>query len=372
MNPFIISGYEGKNFFCNRTAEYNKLKEAFLNNRNVTLISLRRMGKSALIYFLAENLKNKADVIYADIFSARSFSDMTILAANAVTSYFGTSVKDYLKKTADLIKSIGATLKFNDITGKPELKFGLGDIKDQKSFNEIIQFLEKNSRKVLFVFDEFQQIKNFPEKNTDSILRTAVQKCRNINFMFLGSNKGMMDAIFTHSPSPFFQSTQYLYLEEIDRLEYIKFIREKFYTGKIVIKKEQAETILDILRSHTYYVQYLCNRLYAKHSKGILNDSEIYDTLNEILKENEPIYFNYKNLLSRLQWNLVLAVAKEDNVKEPLSSQFIIAHQLGSASSVKRALESLLKKEILIYYKDLYMVYDVFFSLWLKFNPTNQ
>ncbi len=44
-NPFVISGYCGRRYFCDREAEAAKIIEALGNNRNVSLISPRRMGK---------------------------------------------------------------------------------------------------------------------------------------------------------------------------------------------------------------------------------------------------------------------------------------------------------------------------------------
>ena len=48
-NPFIISGYEGAEYFCDRVAETAQLASEIANGNNVALIATRRMGKSGLI-----------------------------------------------------------------------------------------------------------------------------------------------------------------------------------------------------------------------------------------------------------------------------------------------------------------------------------
>ena len=48
-NPFLISGYHSPEFFCDRETETETLLEALRNERNVTLIAPRRMGKIGLI-----------------------------------------------------------------------------------------------------------------------------------------------------------------------------------------------------------------------------------------------------------------------------------------------------------------------------------
>ena len=150
MNPFIISGFEGKEYFCDRKAELKKLKEASDNRRNVTLFSLRRMGKSSLIKYHFEKISGSTNCIYSDIFPAMNFTEMTEIIANSVAMQYGISAKDRLSKIAALVKSLGATLTFNQYNGKPELKFGIGEIKaHQKNLEEIFNFLEKGSKRTL-------------------------------------------------------------------------------------------------------------------------------------------------------------------------------------------------------------------------------
>lgn len=365
MNPFIISGFEGKEYFCDRKAELKKLKEASDNRRNVTLFSLRRMGKSSLIKYHFEKISGSTNCIYSDIFPAMNFTEMTEIIANSVAMQYGISAKDRLSKIAALVKSLGATLTFNQYNGKPELKFGIGEIKaHQKNLEEIFNFLEKGSKRTLIAIDEFQQVRSFADKNTEAYLRSEIQKYKNINFIFSGSNRRTLESIFSDSTNPFYQSTQFMYLEEISKKDYADFIIQHFRKGRMKIRPAEAEFILEICRDHTYYVQYLCNRIYSKGTN--CSREVIYNTLEEILTENEPVYFNYKNLLTNIQWKLAAAISKEEKVKEPLAISFIKKYDMNSTSSLKRALDALLKKEIVIYNNGHFIVYDVFFSLWLR------
>lgn len=48
-NPFIVYGYAGPDYFCDRKEDTDKLISALRNGRHVTLMSPRRMGKTGLI-----------------------------------------------------------------------------------------------------------------------------------------------------------------------------------------------------------------------------------------------------------------------------------------------------------------------------------
>ncbi|WP_052180777.1 hypothetical protein [Alistipes sp. ZOR0009] len=53
-NPFLVTGYHSPAYFCDRRAEAERIVNALLNGRNLTLISPRRMGKTGLIQHIFE------------------------------------------------------------------------------------------------------------------------------------------------------------------------------------------------------------------------------------------------------------------------------------------------------------------------------
>ena len=48
-NPFLTAGYAGPEYFCDRKRETEELVRHLDNDRNTTLISPRRYGKTGLI-----------------------------------------------------------------------------------------------------------------------------------------------------------------------------------------------------------------------------------------------------------------------------------------------------------------------------------
>ena len=54
VNPFVYEGYEGPEYFCDRSVETEKLISYLINGANVTLISPRRIGKTGLIKHAAK------------------------------------------------------------------------------------------------------------------------------------------------------------------------------------------------------------------------------------------------------------------------------------------------------------------------------
>ena len=86
-NPFVIKSYKSKELFCDREKELETLIRNFENDTDTTIVSLRRMGKTGLIYRFFDEIKIKSlDIlpVYVDIYASRTIADFIKLTAEAV------------------------------------------------------------------------------------------------------------------------------------------------------------------------------------------------------------------------------------------------------------------------------------------------
>ena len=170
--------------------------------------------------------------------------------------------------------------------------------------------------------------------------------------------------MFNDYGKPFYQSTEFLYLQKIDKNIYADFVKKHFNLNKKSIKTEQINAILDYYDMHTFYVQFFFNKLYSNVNEQI-TEQIIEEIKQMIINEKEYIYYNYRNLLTPFQFKLLKAIAKEKVISKPNSKEFIWKHKLNQASSVNRAIKSLIDKEMICEENGNYKVYDMFFSKWL-------
>ncbi|HET55076.1 MAG TPA: ATP-binding protein [Ignavibacteria bacterium] len=368
MNPFLITGYKSPEYFCDREKETKRLIESLINHRNVTLFSRRRIGKTALIlhtfYQLRKGKKNI--LIYIDLYATRNQKEFTELFANAVINEFESGLGRMTEKLKNLISSLRPTITYDQFTGNPVFSFTWETEKNVEiTIENMFSFLNSQKKEVIIAFDEFQQIVEYPQKNMEAIIRTNLQNSPNVTCVFSGSQDHLMISMFKDKSKPFYQSGELMHLEKIDSREYEKFITYHFKKGKKEIDKLASELILNICEYHTFFVQYLCNRLYSTDT-DLINQQVVYDTLLVILKENETFYFNYKNLLTNNQWNLLSAIAKENGIKQITSKDFIKKYDLNTPSSIKTALDVLLKNGLVYFDTENYVLEDVLFKIWLQ------
>ena len=369
-NPFLISGYKGETYFCDREEETNKLINYIKNQVNISLFAYRRLGKTGLVKHVFEKLSHDKKIIciYVDILGTTELNGFTNLLATSVYNAFPKS-NSVGKKIIKAIQSLRPVITFDEFTGSPSVSFDAHNIKQtQSTLEQIFHFLDEQNIQISLAIDEFQQVLEYPEKNTEAILRTQMQKLQNIQFIFCGSNQKMMHEIFNSAKRPFFASCTPMHLGYIPHEKYKSFIELNFSKNKRKIDHQAIDFICDWTMRHTYYTQYFCNYIYALNHKTIDLDT-IHEAASEILKIHENTFYQYRNLLTKSQWEVLAAIGKEEQVFQPNAKYFIKKHKLGTPSSINRIIQSLLSKEMIFYNtsvkKPYYEVYDKFLMRWL-------
>lgn len=370
-SPFPTSGYFGPEYFCNRREETDILRKNIESNQSTTLVSIRRMGKTGLIKHIQNQLSDKVISIYADILPTENSVELSNSLSNAIINAVPAKTK-FHSRVWKFIQSLRPVVSYDALTGMPNVSFNLQPNETKTHIGSLLEFLEKQEKPVLFAIDEFQQILNYPEKRVDAWLRTLIQQLKNVTFIFSGSQQHLMNDLFSNPERPFFRSTSFLSLNEINFSEYQNFILQKFTEKQKKISPDVISEMLTWTNVHTYYVQLLCNRVYVNSGKKITSETWKQEAV-KILNEQEYIFYNYRVLLTKQQWILLKAVAAENKVFAPTSKKFINDHNLGSPATVRRSLEALRTKELV--YKNYdseenlyYSIYDVLFKKWIQKN----
>jgi uncharacterized protein len=368
-NPFITTGYQGSEYFCDRKEESGMLLSNLINGQSTTLVAIRRIGKTGLIRHVLAQLPENHTGIYLDILPTENLKEFLNVLATAVFSTLPEQTKSG-NKILDFIKSLRPVIAFDPLTGFPQLTVDARPGEAERHIQSVLGYLEAYPQKVVIAIDEFQQILNFPEKNTDAFLRSIIQSLSNVRFIFSGSQQHLMTQLFADPSRPFYQSAGFLKIDKIKDEEYASFIRHHFEKAGVRIGHDSISAILDWADHHTYYVQLLCNRVYAAASGEV--DSEFWKAqAARLLQEQEIVFFKYRDLLTKQQWLLLKAMAHEGIVYFPTSKDFIGKNELGSPATVLRSMQALMDKEMI--YSDytpegklFYSVYDVLFRRWMQ------
>jgi len=367
-NPFLIAGYYSPDYFCDRETETTKIISALNNDRNISLMSVRRYGKTGLIQHIFHKLTdNESEIIciYMDIYHTQNLNDFVKTFTENVLGKADSNLEKAMNKFAVFFKSFRPVLSYDSMNGQPELSVKIETAMEKTSLQEVFSYLQHSGKRCYIAIDEFQQIAEYPENGTEALLRSFIQFSTNVKFIFAGSRQHLMNEIFLSAKRPFYQSTQLMSLDVVNRNQYYQFALAHFQKAGFALSEACFNTIYMLFEGHTWYVQALLNRLY-EYRKNIDEPEFVYYALHELLEENAYSYQELLNAYSSVQVNLLKAVAKEKMVQKINAGQFITKYGLKNVSSITRALNRLIDKELIYKSEKGYMVYDRFLGLWLS------
>ena len=275
-NPFLTYGYIGPEFFCDRVEESKRLTSLLVNGNHIALMSPRRMGKTGLIRHCFAKLETRNDyyLFLVDIYATKSLAELTYELSKGILSVLKSKGRKAWERFIQIAGSLrtGITL---DAMGQPSWNLEIGDIKSPKvSLDEIFQYLRSADKPCIVAIDEFQAIMDYPEKNVEALLRTYIQECNNAWFVFSGSKRHMMGEMFSSPARPFYQSASTISLKPIPLESYSQFINYHFNKDELQIESEAIKYIYDRFDGTTWYIQKICNELYAKATKNAYSQAQ--------------------------------------------------------------------------------------------------
>ena len=368
FNPFFIGRYVDKQYFCDRKKDTETLVRHILNGRNVALISPRRLGKSGLIHhtFAQDVIKDRYTTIYVDIYATKDLCEMVKALSEAIVKAVGQK-KSWHEKFFSFIKSLRVGFHIDAVSGEPSFDIGIGDIENpDKTIRELFDYMEASEKPCILAIDEFQQIREYPQTNTEAFIRSLVQQCSRTSFIFCGSKRHTMTDIFYSPAKPFFQSVISQSLKPIPMETYVEFAGRMFSQRGKILDRAAAEAIYRMFDGCTWYMQMMMNEMFALTKEGMTCTTEYIDfAWDNIIMAQEDRYQAILYGLAPKQKQLLQAIASDRTVEGITSSDFVKRHRLVSASSVQAALKPLLKNDIVTCEEGIYRIYDYFFADYL-------
>ncbi len=369
-NPFIVTGKIEPEYFCDRVTESARLVKSVTNGNNMVIISPRRMGKTGLIQFCYDKpeIADEYYTFFIDILHTSSLREFTYLLGREIYETLLPRSRKMANLFIQTIKSISGKFGFDPVSGMPTFNVKLGDIdRPEYTLDEIFQYLAHADQPCIVAIDEFQQIAKYPEKNIEAQLRTHIQKLRNCNFIFAGSERHMMQEMFTSAARPFYHSADMLELKAIVPEIYIPFIVGHFEKRNRRIAPADVERVYNLFKGHTYYVQKTFNEAFADTPEGEeCTLGTIRAAIDNMVASNDTIFREILSNIPEKQKELLYAIAKEGEAERITSAAFIKRHSLTSASSVQSAMKKLLEKNIITEINKIFSVTDKLFAMWMN------
>ena len=369
-NPFIVAGRIAPEYFCDRVAESARLVKVVTNGNNLVIISPRRMGKTGLIQFCYDKpeIEKEYYTFFIDILHTSSLREFTYLLGKEIYETLIPRSRKMARLFMQAMKSISGKFGFDPASGLPTFNLELGDIeRPEYTLDEIFRYLDNADRRCIVAIDEFQQIAKYPEQNIEALLRTYIQRQANCNFIFAGSERHMMQEMFSSAARPFYNSADMMELKAIPKEIYVAFVTGHFKKCQRRIEPGDVEKVYDLFKGHTYYIQKAFNEAFADTPAGSeCTTDALQRAIEAMVVSNDTIFREILSNVPEKQKALLYAIAREGEAERITSADFIRRHSLTSASSVQSAMKKLLEKDMITETGKVFSVTDKLFAMWIN------
>lgn len=370
-NPFHYGGVVAGESFCNRTKEAADLRRSIENAEKLFVYSERRLGKTSLIRkVLAELPEEEYLTVYIDLWPTDGETSFVLTCAKAFSEAMATTTDRLLHVTKTFFSRLVPAVTAGD-DGKPMVSFRFDQKRPDVPLLEDVLAMPakaaKDGRRVVVVFDEFQQILEYESDTVERLLRSTVQHQTDVAYIFCGSRKHLIRQMFMDSQRPMYRSGAHYPLGLIGEEHWQPFIAGKFAeTGKR-ISGDIISKLHALTEGHPFYTQHLCHPLWELCENGQeVSEAMIEQAVTLLLERESYAFENLWDSLTRNARRLLKGVAAEGAGTQVFAAEFIRTYQLGSSSNAQRAVDLLIRKDIIDKEESGFVIPDRFFRLWIN------
>jgi len=168
--------------------------------------------------------------------------------------------------------------------------------------------------------------------------------------------------MFNDKDRAFYKSVKHLKIDEIKETDWIDFIDQKFTKSDKHIEKSLIQKCFEITLGYPYYMQQLMYLIW-NNTKETVDEKTVRDSTALMLERENDIYSLVWTNLTPNQKNTLKYIVHKSG--ENLYSNENLSDLALSASTLKSALESLIKKDIIDKKDNKYYLIDPFMKYWL-------
>ena len=374
-NPFKFDIEVAGDFFCGRSDEIDDLLEHIDNGTNIIMFAKRRIGKSSLLKeVFTHHLPKDILKSHIDIYAISNIRELYLKLVRGIEeSLIGFENNlNKLSRLVDMLQNYFANAKVSLVlSGRPQLKIEATE-KDyfaaiESLFDNYFAFLQDNDLHAVIAIDEFQKIVSLNEsQKIEELLRTIANKRVNTSFVFTGSKRNILLAMFNDSGRAFFKLGTEFELPPINKNEFLVWINQRMEQKKIYMEKAAFEYLYFCSDGETRFIQQVCHQIFRQSETDSSIDLAIIRNIISDVIEKKTYNAQLLNRYTAAQQNALKLIAITDGSN--IYQNDLLATSGISKATAQSAVRALLKEGVIFQDPNKKLSFeDVEFKLWLQF-----
>jgi hypothetical protein len=375
QNPFVYGRpITREEDLANREDEKRSMRGDIVSGQAVMLHAPRRYGKTSLARVVAERLQEEDSTpyVYADLWGVRSIADVVGVFGEAYSQASGLSRAR--RSIAELLRGIGFEV---NLGGVLSVRYegsarGATEEEERRALRELLRVPERMaerspSGRLLLMLDEFGELNNVPGE-PDAPMRAAFQDSPAVSFVFLGSKRSLMDALFSDRRRPFYNFGRRMELGRLAYDELGDFVEKRFRKAGAGITEGGIDLLLNFTRGHPYRAQQIAYHSFEHASRaggGEADEEAVLAARDGALRETSAEFRAILDGMTSAQRAVYIALCKEPT-SEMYSRPYMRRHGIRGPGSVNSAVRTLVDIGELEIRNDNPEPTDPLFATWVR------
>jgi len=345
INPFIYGSPILREVdLADRDQEKRELISDVNSGQAIILYAPRRYGKTSLARVVAERVLEEQLIpsVYANFWGATSISDIVEMLGRA---YAASSVVERTKRfMSDLLRSVGFHVDFGGTTVSVTYEAKNRVDQERSALMRLLEVPQRmatrspSQQRLLMILDEFGEVLNVPGE-PDALMRTAFQDSPNVSFVFMGSKRSLIDALFSDQHRAFYNFGRRVELNRLSYEELGAFIESKFETSEKRITPEAVNLLLALADGHPHRSQQLAYHTFRLASEEADEDT-VLSAKEAALDETAAEFQVLLERMTPAARAVYLAVCT-DPTTEMTARPYLERHGVKSTGSLRSAIRTL-------------------------------
>jgi len=373
-NPFRFGRIVSGEAFTDRETDITILERELRDGQNVLVEAPRRFGKTSLILEVKRRLEaDGIPVAYLDCMLVPSRARLADRLASAYLQAFKNPAQRAEDWVLQHLRSfrVRPTLTFDE-RGHTQLSFEAGsagspnlDALLEQLFSEPEAIAAEGKKRLVVILDEFQDLMELGPSLL-RLLRAVIQPQQHVSYAFLGSRQALLRKAVHDRNAPMLKIARPYPLGPLPRDEFTTFLMARFDASGRPIPRAAAQALIDFTGGHPNDTQESAHFLWGVALLPLSSEELVSTAIDRVLDAEAAQMTVLWHDSAPAQRNLLTALV-EWGGKNIYSEAYRRHANLGAATTVQRAVQTLLERELV----DLdltggYGIKERFFEEWIR------
>src|SRR2546423_2158935 len=374
-NPFRFGRIVSGSAFTDREKDLLVLQRELRDGQNILIEAPRRFGKTSLILEVKRRLEaDGIPVAYLDCMLVPSRARLADRLASAYVQALragGERAEDGVLAHLKAVR-IRPTLTIDD-RGHTQISFEAGSAGSSNLDALLEQLFEEpeaiarggKKKRLVVILDEFQDLMELGPSLLRQ-LRAVIQHQQHVSYAFLGSRQALLRKAVHDRGAPLLKMARPYPLGPLPREEFANFLMSRFRTSGRPVPKDAVHALIDFTRGHPNDTQEAAHFLWEVALLPLSSKELVAVAIDRVLDAEAAQMTVLWHDSAPAQRSLLVALV-EWGGRHSYSEDYRRHANLGAATTVQRALQTLIERELVDLDADgVYRIKERVFEEWIR------